>query len=150
MQPRSASPLRKQTIPAALREQVWIVHMGKVFEGKCRVRWCSNTISVFDFQSGHNIPESRGGSTDLSNLVPICARCNQSMGDRFTIDQWNRLSEPKGFRRFFRCFGVSAPAQVPPQTEWAPRSPRGRRPPRATGIPQTVQSSNTDSVSDSW
>jgi 5-methylcytosine-specific restriction endonuclease McrA len=87
------TPYKKAAIPKALREQVWIRYMGRKFEGRCRVRWCGNTITVFDFQSGHNIPESKGGRTSIENLVPICARCNVSMGNQYTIDEWNRLGE---------------------------------------------------------
>jgi 5-methylcytosine-specific restriction endonuclease McrA len=81
---------RKSKIPKALREQVWIQHMGRVFDGHCRVQWCKNTINVFDFQCGHNVPESKGGKTNMDNLIPICARCNNSMGSQFTIDEWNK------------------------------------------------------------
>jgi 5-methylcytosine-specific restriction endonuclease McrA len=94
----SEEPYRKTKIPLALREQVWIRKMGHRFDGKCRVSWCRNRISVFDFQSGHNVPESRGGKTDLDNLIPICSRCNNSMGDRYTIDEWNEkfaTAQPK-------------------------------------------------------
>ena len=84
----------KDKIPKALREQVWLTHVGKKFESKCVVRWCRNTITVFDFQSGHNIPESKGGVTELSNLRPICSRCNSSMNDTYTIDEWEKLSKP--------------------------------------------------------
>lgn len=84
----------KDKIPKALREQVWIAHIGKKFESKCTIRWCTNTITVFDFQSGHNIPESKGGTTDILNLRPICSRCNSSMNDTYTIDEWTKLSEP--------------------------------------------------------
>ena len=87
------SKKRKKPIPAALREQVWIHKMGRVFEAKCPVTWCQNTITVFDFQSGHNIPESRGGKTDLGNLIPVCSRCNLSMGNEYTIDEWSKISE---------------------------------------------------------
>lgn len=80
---------RKQTIPLALREQVWLTHVGRHFSAKCSVGWCKNEITVFDFQSGHNIPESKGGATDISNLRPLCSRCNVGMGDRYTIDEWN-------------------------------------------------------------
>jgi 5-methylcytosine-specific restriction endonuclease McrA len=83
-------PYRKTKIPKALREQVWIQHMGRLFEGQCRVTWCKNTINAFDFQCGHNVPESKGGKTSLDNLVPICCRCNNSMGSQFTIDEWNK------------------------------------------------------------
>jgi hypothetical protein len=84
----------KETIPKALREQVWIEKVGKFFETKCLTRWCKNIITVFDFQCGHNIPESKGGTLDISNLFPICSRCNLSMGDRYTYDEWVKLSEP--------------------------------------------------------
>ena len=79
----------KTKIPKALREQVWLKYMGKTFEGKCKVTWCNNKISVFDWEAGHNIPESKGGPTTLENLRPICSRCNKSMGDQYTIDGWN-------------------------------------------------------------
>jgi 5-methylcytosine-specific restriction endonuclease McrA len=82
---------RKEKITAALREAVWIQKMGKVFEAKCPVVWCPNRITVFDFQSGHNIPESKGGKTNIDNLLPICARCNICMGDRYTIDEWSTM-----------------------------------------------------------
>ena len=82
----------KDKIPKALREQVWIQHVGKKFQTKCLTTWCKNTITVFDFQCGHNVPESKGGSTDLSNLYPICSRCNLSMSDTFTFDEWCKQS----------------------------------------------------------
>ena len=84
-------PTNKATIPKALREQVWIHYMGTKFQTKCLIPWCKNTISVFDFEVGHNIPESKGGSLEIKNLRPICARCNRSMSDNYTIDEWNKL-----------------------------------------------------------
>ena len=83
---------RKKKIPVAFREQIWIRDCGRVFESKCRVPWCQNRITVFDFQSGHNVPESKGGATSPDNLIPICARCNTSMGDRYTITEWSALA----------------------------------------------------------
>ena len=90
---RSESPSKrkKMTIPKALREQVWIKHIGKKYESKCPIGWCKNTITVFDFQSGHIIPESKGGPTTLENLMPICSRCNLSMNNQYTITEWNTL-----------------------------------------------------------
>lgn len=86
-----ATAVNKAKIPKALREQVWRKHMGDQFKSKCVVTWCTNTINVFDFEVGHNIPESKGGVTLLENLRPICSRCNKSMGARYTIDEWNRI-----------------------------------------------------------
>ena len=117
--PTTESKSRKEKIPLALRQQVWIQRMGKVFEGKCPVTWCSNTINVFDFESGHNIPESKGGETTVTNLVPICSRCSKGMGNRYTIEEWcikfsegirtetpQTQSTPRMslFSRYFSCF----------------------------------------------
>uniref|UniRef100_A0A6C0BB06 HNH endonuclease 5 domain-containing protein n=1 Tax=viral metagenome TaxID=1070528 RepID=A0A6C0BB06_9ZZZZ len=103
---------RKQKIPVAIREAVWIKRCGKVFEHKCLTSWCPNIITVFDFQSGHNIPESKGGPVTVDNLYPLCSRCNTSMGDRYTFDQWTKVAAasaastpPKRtWTRFFSCF----------------------------------------------
>jgi 5-methylcytosine-specific restriction endonuclease McrA len=96
---------KKQKIPAAIREATWIQHCGRVFEHKCLTPWCLNKITVFEFQAGHNIPESKGGPTTVDNLVPICARCNLSMGDRFTFTQWAALRNPPSLiKRYFCCF----------------------------------------------
>jgi len=82
---------KKRKIPKALREQVWVQFIGKKYESKCFIHWCKNNITVFDFQSSHNIPESFGGETTLENLRPLCSRCNVSMGNEYTIDQWQKL-----------------------------------------------------------
>ncbi len=115
-------PYKKKKISAALREQVWIQHSGRVFERKCMVTWCKNTITVFDFQCGHDIPESKGGPTDITNLYPICGKCNLSMSNTYTFQEWCKLytampdilppppppqAEPvkkSMFSRFFCCF----------------------------------------------
>jgi 5-methylcytosine-specific restriction endonuclease McrA len=83
----------KQKIPRALREQVWIQNIGQQFEHKCLVNWCKNKITAFDFHVGHNIPESKGGKTSIENLKPICARCNLSMGSKYTISEWSKLDQ---------------------------------------------------------
>lgn len=106
---------KKQKIPAAIREATWIKHCGRLFEHKCLTPWCLNKITVFEFQAGHNIPESKGGPTTVDNLVPICARCNLSMGDRYTFTQWAALRNPPQpcarpfFNRYFCCL-TKAPA----------------------------------------
>jgi len=96
---------KKQTIPKALREQLWIRNCGKTFEHKCYVGWCENTINVFDFHVGHDQPESKGGSLALENLKPLCARCNLSMGNKYTIKEWNKMmSPPKQKTNWWCCF----------------------------------------------
>ena len=86
--------IRKQKIPKAVREQVWLRDMGRVFEGKCKTQWCQNTITIFDFQCGHNIPESKGGPTTLDNIIALCCRCNTSMGNQYNFSEWNNKFNP--------------------------------------------------------
>ena len=85
----------KKTIPKAVREQCWISLFGKEFEHSCYISWCSNTINVFDFHVGHDTPESNGGTLDIDNIKPICARCNLSMSNNYTIAQWNIFNDGK-------------------------------------------------------
>ena len=94
----------KAAIPKALREQVWIYYAGRCFQRRCLVPWCNNQMSVFDFHVGHDRPESKGGATELSNLRPICSRCNLSMGSQYSIREWSELSRPVGCLRRFLCF----------------------------------------------
>ena len=88
----SIKKVRKANIPKAIREQVWLKSFGKIYEHKCFIHWCENIINVFDFHVGHDIPESKGGTLDIFNLKPICARCNLSMSDNYTIQEWQNLS----------------------------------------------------------
>ena len=83
----------KANIPKALREQVWLKNIGHKYEHKCLIDWCQNTISVFDFHVGHNVPESHGGKTDITNLRPICSRCNLSMGSQYSITDWIKIGD---------------------------------------------------------
>jgi 5-methylcytosine-specific restriction endonuclease McrA len=53
------------------------------------VSWCHRLLSCFDFEVGHNIPESKGGTLDLDNLYPICHQCNTGMGNQYTILDWS-------------------------------------------------------------
>lgn len=73
---------RKAHIPKALRIAVWKTHIGlEVGTTLCMV--CkTNSINQMDFHCGHVIPEAEGGMTCLSNLRPVCAKCNLSMGTK--------------------------------------------------------------------
>ena len=84
---------KKKNIPKAIREQCWIQVFGEKFKSKCYIHWCKNDINVFDFHVGHDKPESKGGSLDISNLKPICARCNLCMSNNYSIQEWNNLQK---------------------------------------------------------
>jgi hypothetical protein len=107
---------KKKVISKKLREEVWLKHFGKTFSAKCPVQWCTRIISVFAFEVGHNIPESKGGKTTIDNLIPICGECNRSMGDRYTIDEFSRQFAPAPVPLPV----VPAPLPVVPVPELAP------------------------------
>lgn len=100
----------KKAIPKALREAVWLQRNGRVFESKCATIWCPNIITVFNAQAGHNVPESKGGATNLQNLVPICSRCNQSMGNGYTFDEWCKLGNRSWWSTCFGCVAAVRPS----------------------------------------
>ena len=81
----------KKSIPKALKEQVWLKHIGYIFKSKCPIVWCQNVITPFDYHTAHIIPESKNGPTTLDNLIPTCSKCNLSMGNKYTVIEWNLL-----------------------------------------------------------
>lgn len=83
---------KKKNIPKAIREQCWIQSFGEIFKHSCYINWCENEINVFDFHVGHDKPESKGGTLNINNLKPICARCNLSMSSNYSIQEWNNLN----------------------------------------------------------
>ena len=85
----------KEPIPKRIRELVWTTNNGETFSHKCYVSWCDNIINVFNFQVGHDIPESKGGTIDIDNLKPICTSCNLSMSNKYTITEWSKLIDMK-------------------------------------------------------
>ena len=98
----------KKKIPLALREQVWVLYCGdRNFKHKCVVKWCENIITPFNFEVGHNVPESKGGETNIDNLRPVCSKCNKSMGSQYTIDEFSDLSDRRS--NPFECFRLVVP-----------------------------------------
>jgi 5-methylcytosine-specific restriction endonuclease McrA len=81
----------RKKLPKALRQQTWLKYIGEKFETKCFINWCSNKINPFNFEVGHNLPVSKGGSDSIDNLRPICSQCNKSMSNKYTIDEFIKL-----------------------------------------------------------
>ena len=54
--PRKTKKKSKQTIPKAVREQVWRYYFGSVYKHSCYVKWCDNEVDVFNYHVGHNKP----------------------------------------------------------------------------------------------
>jgi hypothetical protein len=53
--------------------------MGQVERGVC-LCCASEPITVKNFDIGHVVAFSRGGSNEIGNLRPVCGHCNNSMG----------------------------------------------------------------------
>ena len=102
---------KRKPVPKAMREQIWLRDFGKAFEAKCKTTWCHNKINVWDFHAGHNIPDSKGGATEPSNLVPICNRCNLSMSNNYSFDEWSAKSNWSSLRQ-----PLPAPVAPPPKS----------------------------------
>ena len=81
----------KKSIPKALKEQVWLKHIGAKFNAKCTIVWCENLMTPFNYHTAHIIPESKQGPTSLENLVPTCPKCNLSMSNNYTVTEWNNM-----------------------------------------------------------
>ena len=83
--------IKRIKIPTAIKQALWVKYNGEVFKHKCFVKWCVRIIDCFTFEVGHNKPISKGGDNCIKNLRPICRQCNVSMGNRYTIDKWNKI-----------------------------------------------------------
>ena len=77
---KPVTKVAKVKIPDSLKTHVWNHYIGSK-HGESSCLCCGiNIISSRDFTCGHVIAESKGGSTDIRNLRPICSKCNGSMG----------------------------------------------------------------------
>ena len=70
---------KRKSIPKGVRDNLWIKYFTDKITGNCYV--CSKEINFTNFEAGHVIASSKGGSDNIDNLVPICSACNKSMGN---------------------------------------------------------------------
>ena len=76
----SPSKKTKTKINPAKRRLVWKTYIGMA-HGEVPCLCCkSNNIDMLNFHCGHVVSDAQGGTTELSNLRPICSVCNSSMG----------------------------------------------------------------------
>lgn len=64
------------------------IELCKTHDYKCRL--CNEKFEPKDLTIDHNIPTSKGGTHNIENLQPMCLKCNQIKGNRFTLDENNQ------------------------------------------------------------
>ena len=113
---RSISPVKKNNehvatttenrtqISKKLRKEVWEHKIGKKYESKCMIPWCTNKICALNaWHVGHDIAVAKGGTNEITNLYPICSECNLSMGTMTIKEFSNTVSKKKRGWRLFCC-----------------------------------------------
>lgn len=77
---------KKISIPKQVKTVVWDTYIGAdIIKHKCL---CCKTshIKNTEFHVGHVVSEKNGGTLAISNLRPVCASCNYSMGSQNMLD----------------------------------------------------------------
>lgn len=77
---QSNTQVKKKSISKSLKTAIWDKYIGKNKRSAYCICCVNVEIKIEDFHAGHIIPESYGGKTDETNLLPICGQCNGSMG----------------------------------------------------------------------
>lgn len=70
----------RKTIPKTVRNLLWREYNGSSMDGICFC--CKNGLKYENFHVGHVIPVCKGGTDNKTNLRPLCASCNTSMGSQ--------------------------------------------------------------------
>ena len=83
---RPKSNKKKDQIPKKVKEEVWNKYIGDDIPKHLCLCCKLNRIKMVDFQVGHVLSEKDGGTLAISNLRPICASCNHSMGSENMLD----------------------------------------------------------------
>ena len=70
----------RKSMPRSVRDALWINYFGESFSGKCYC--CKEELKIIGsgWHCGHIVSVKDGGKDDISNLRPVCACCNLSMG----------------------------------------------------------------------
>jgi len=90
---------KKKNISKTLKTTLWDKFIGKDKRSAYCICCMNKEIKIEDFHAGHITPESCGGKTDESNLLPICAQCNTSMGS-INMELFVRNNFPSNYNGF--------------------------------------------------
>ena len=71
----------KKDLKSWFKDDIWLHHNATLKEVKCPCCLSAHRIISRDsFSAGHIQAESRGGSSQIHNIIPICKDCNGRMG----------------------------------------------------------------------
>jgi hypothetical protein len=86
------------SLPAALRNAVWIKYIGNE-KGSSVCSCCEyQQIDRGNYECGHVIARAKGGEDHIDNLRPICKLCNTSMGTK-NMEEFKKLFKSSEIRR---------------------------------------------------
>lgn len=63
----------------------------EIFNRKCA--YCGVDVDFFNLEFDHFIPISKGGKTEVGNMIPSCAMCNRGAGGKFNKEPENWIRE---------------------------------------------------------
>jgi esterase/lipase len=80
---------KRQKVGTTFRKIVWQHYLGKESQtGECFL--CGDSINVWNFEVGHDIPHCAGGEVCIENCRPVCTLCNRSQGAK-RFEEFRRL-----------------------------------------------------------
>lgn len=92
---KNSTAYRRPRIPQSVRKIVWSkTNPPHAFVGSCYT--CGHELSFENMECGHVIAHALGGSTDVSNLMPVCKACNADMGIQNMEAYRRRICEMRG------------------------------------------------------
>lgn len=83
-----SSKSKRISIPKVVRDEVWNTHIGQDKAiGNCYV--CDKELNIQYYECGHIISVKEDGDNSISNLRPVCSRCNKSVGSQ-NMDEFKK------------------------------------------------------------
>lgn len=76
-------PRTRQPISSKIRCQVWRTYF-YTLDHACPL--CNNIISLDKFDCSHMISFKNGGTDEISNLIPLCKKCNNKMSSTNLVE----------------------------------------------------------------
>lgn len=114
-EPNALNRLRAHVVSQSPTRSTKRVEILNKNEGRCY--YCETPLTLLSMTIDHLTPKSRGGTSEMDNLMPACQPCNHRKGDM-------TLTE---FREIYECRRESVPVRRRTYTFWdVHESPLGK------------------------